>query len=140
MRQQNEKGELDSFINRWMSWTSVETALFSFSLSLAALCLWLNCMDVRTCPKPSMQQEQQPSPQYQSINQSIIISNSLSLFCLSHFHTDCFNQGLDQEEVVNGVQNEKGLPYCPKSRQTVERHIRSRHKTAYSVCSIYLSL
>lgn len=70
MRQQNEKGELDSFINRWMSWTSVETALFSFSLSLAALCLWLNCMDVRTCPKPSMQQEQQPSPQYQSINQS----------------------------------------------------------------------
>lgn len=51
----------------------------SFFLSLAPLCLWLNCMDIRTSPKPSMQQEQQPSPQYQSI----ITSNSLSLFSLS---------------------------------------------------------
>ncbi len=97
-------------MNCRMAWTSVESALFSFSLSLAALCLWLNCMDVRTSSKPSMQQEQQPSPQYQ-INQSIINSNSLSLFfSLSLSHTDCINQGLDQEEVVTGVQNEKGCP------------------------------
>lgn len=68
VRQREEKGDSDSLMNRRMACTSLETALFSFSLSLAALCLWLNCMDVRTSPKPSMQQEQQPSPQYQSIN------------------------------------------------------------------------
>lgn len=43
-------------------------------------------------------------------------------------HTDCINQGLDQEEVVTGVQNEKGLSYCRRSRQTVEGHLQSRRK------------
>ena len=112
-----EKGNSDSLLNSRKAQTDVETSLFSFSLSLGALCLWLICMDVCTSPKPSMQQERQPSPQYLSIylsiNQSIDRSSlaiAYPFLSLSFSHTDCINQGLDQEEVVTGVQNEKGCP------------------------------
>lgn len=108
IQREGKKRDSDSFMTCRMDQCRDDSSFFS--PSLAALCLWLNCMDVRTSPKPSMQQEQQPSPQYQSI----ITSNSLSLFFLSHFsHTDCVNQGLDQEEVVTSVQNEKGCPPAP---------------------------
>lgn len=55
------------------------------------------------------------SNRHLNINQSIITSNTLSLFLLCHFHThtDCVNQGLDQEEAVTSVQNEKGCPTAP---------------------------
>ncbi|KAM7376188.1 hypothetical protein PAMP_005932 [Pampus punctatissimus] len=80
-------------------------------------------MDVCTSPKSSMQQ---PSPQYQSV----ITSNSLSLFFpLSLSHTDCINQGLDQEEVVNDVQNERAaLP--PQER---------RNATCFSASWVHFS-
>lgn len=98
-------------MNRRMARTSVETAPLSFSLTLAPLCLRLNCMDICTSPKPSMQQEQQPSPQYQSI----ITSNSLSLLSLSlsHSQTDCSNQGLDQDELLLVSKLKKGCPTAP---------------------------
>lgn len=105
-----------------MARTSVETALFFFLCPLAALCLRLNCMDVRTSlKKPSMQQEQQP--QYQSVNQ-IIISNSF-FFLL-------------QKEGVTGVPNDKGCPTAPQSRQTMERRLQFCHGVKVSVFSIDL--
>lgn len=87
--------------------TSVETALLSFSVpgssSASGSIAWTSArLQNKACSRSSNH--------HLNIYQSIITSNSLPFFFLSHFlsHTDCINQGLDQEEVVTGVQNEKG--------------------------------
>lgn len=85
--------------------------------------------------KPSMQQEQQPSPQYQSI----ITSNSLSLFFLSHVHTQTVSIRDWTRKKSSSVQNEKGCPTAPgPGRQW--RDVFSLVMKFLSVRYIYLSL
>lgn len=86
------------------------------------------CMDILHVPKkPSMQQEQQPSPRYQSVVYLAIAHPFPPSFTLA---AGCINQGLDWEEVVPAVQNEnKGCPPASRSRQTTERHRRSSHSS-----------
>lgn len=93
------------------------------------------CMDMLHVPKkPSMQQEQQPSPRYQSVVYLAIAHPFSPAFTLT---AGCINQGLDWEEVVPAVQNEnKGCPPASRSRQTTERHRRSRHSSHSSLCPL----
>lgn len=122
-------------MNRRMARTSVETAPLSFSLTPAPLCLRLNCMDICTSPKPSMQQEQQPPPQYQSV----ITSNSLSLLSLSHSQTDCSNQGLDQDEslLVSKLKRAALLPQVQTDNGETSA-VSSSHRS--SACPLHFSV
>lgn len=95
----------------------------STSLLLARFA-WTSCTSPK---KPSMQQEQQPSPLHQSVVYLAIAHPFPPFFTLT---AGCINQGLDWEEVVPAVQNEnKGCPPASRSRQTTERHRRSSHSS-----------
>lgn len=107
--ERKKNGDSDSVMNSRMARTSVETALLFLSVPGSSLPL------AQLHGRPQSLQNQacsRSSNCHLNINQ-IITSNSLSFLSLSLSHTDCINQGLDQEDVVTGVQNEKGCPTAP---------------------------
>lgn len=107
MRQREEKGDSDSFTNSGKAQTGVETALFSFSVPGSSLPL----AQLHGRPHVSKTKHAAGAATVTSVS---ISQSSLAIaypfLSLSLSHTDCINQGLDQEEVVTGVQNEKGCP------------------------------
>lgn len=113
-RQEGKKGLIsDIFVIRRIAWTSKRQLSSLSLLSLTALCLWLNCMDVRTSPKTTACSRS--GNRHLSINQSIITSNSLyPLFFLSHFHTQTVSIRDWTRKEVTGVSNKKkGCPTAP---------------------------
>lgn len=106
-RQEGKKGLIsDIFVIRRIAWTSKRQLSSLSLLSLTALCLWLNCMDVRTSPKTTACSRS--GNRHLSINQSIITSNSLyPLFFLSHFHTQTVSIRDWTRKEVTGVSYKK---------------------------------
>lgn len=81
------------------------------------------------------------SNRHLNINQSSLAIAYPFSFSLSHFHTQTVSIRDWTRMSCHWCPKWKGLPYCPRSRQTMERHLQSRHKTtAQPVHSIYLSL
>lgn len=124
-RGKRTRGEPIRSTKQRIAQTSVETDIFS-SLTLSPWRRSLpppqqqsHCMDVRTSPKPSMHSRSKPPSPPQLVSPiQLIYQSSLaiaSFLSLSLFTVDCIIQGLDQEEIVTGVQKgKKGCPIAPR--------------------------
>lgn len=154
-RGKRTRGEPIRSTRQRVAQSSVETDLFS-SLTLSPWWRSLplpqqqsHCMDVRTSPKPSMPSKCKPLSLPQSVSPIQLINQSSlaiasSFLSLSLFTVDCIIQGLDQEEVVTGVQKgKKGCPIAPHpDRQWIDIFslvIKSQRAACLSDCPIYCS-
>lgn len=96
----------------WLGPVWRQLSLSPFSLPLAALCLRFSQLHGRPHVSKTKHAPGAATVTSISINQSsLAIAYPFLLLLLSH--TDCINQGLDQEEIVNDVQNAKGCPTAP---------------------------
>lgn len=151
-RRKRTSGEPIRRTQQRVTQTGVGTDLFS-SLTLSPWRRFLpppqqqsHCMDVRTSPKPSMHSRSTPPSPPRSVRPIQLIDQSSlaiasSFLSLSLFTIDCIIQGLDQEEVVTGVQKgKKGCPVAPppdRQWRDIFSLIKSQRAVCSSVCPIY---